>query len=119
MSRPPLVESCPKCGRRVLAVREDDYHEFVIGRPLIDPVALNQQQVIACVLAGIDLWQVTRRVLGWVTAHRDVSWPYPPKPGQPPYPGHIAPVHRCTATWDAPPIDTQPDRAPVPDKPPF
>lgn len=109
----PLETRCPRCGRGVLEVRDDWREGVLIGTPRIDPVALTADQIVACVLAGIRVWQVHQRAGRWVTSARSRWWP------RRPIPGHIAPSHHCARAWDAPRLQLAPDASHVPDICPF
>lgn len=109
----PLAAACTGCGRRVLEVRWDHRDDVLIGAPRIDGVSLDWQQVTACVLAGITLWQIHEWAGRVVTSRRTRYWPTKP------IPGHIAPEHHCARTWDAFPLDLAPAETVTPDQPPF
>lgn len=109
----PLAATCTGCGARVLEVRWDWAEDILIGTPRLDPVTLDPQQVLACVIAGIPVWQVHEHAGRTVTSHRTAYWPRKPMPG------HIAPEHACGRRWDAFPIDLAPDPTDIPDTCPF
>jgi hypothetical protein len=109
----PLAARCPRCGRRVLEVRRDYNLGVLVGDPRIDPVRLDRDQVLACVLVGIRLWQVQEHAGTTTTSSRDRWWPQSPVPGQ------IAPEHACERVWTAPALDLAPDEVTYPEQPPF
>lgn len=109
----PLYTVCPTCRRRVLEVRHDWHEGILIGEPRIDPVTLDHQQVTACVIAGITLWQIHEHAGHHVTSKRSRWWP------RRPIPGHIAPVHQCGRVWDAFPLNLAPADHPLPERCPF
>lgn len=109
----PLATRCRWCGRRVLEVRRDEHLGVLIGEPRIDPVALDRDQVLACVLVGIRLWQVQKRGGTTTTSSRSRWWP------RTPIPGHTAPEHACPRVWAAPALDLAPDEVTYPEQPPF
>jgi hypothetical protein len=109
----PLLAACPRCRARVLEVRWDHHEDTLIGAPALDPVTLDPHQVLACVVAGIPLWQVHEYAGHPVTSQRTAWWPTAPLPG------HIAPAHRCGTAWDAFPLDLSPDTTLTPDTAPF
>lgn len=110
----PLYASCRRCGAHILEVRWDWQLDTVIGTPRLDPVALDYQQITACVVAGIPLWQLQRQRLGnWVTSRRSFWWP------RTPVDGHTLPAHACGARWDAFPVDLSTAPVTYPDTPPF
>ncbi|MFI8593760.1 hypothetical protein ACIGCK_04930 [Microbacterium sp. NPDC078428] len=112
-ARAPLAAVCARCGARVLEVRWDHYWDTLIGTPLLDPVALDQQQIVACVITRVRLWQLQLDARGWRTSHRGPYWPPHPVPG------HVLPEHRCGHAWDAFPVDLSGDTPTYPDIPPF
>ncbi|MBP2420030.1 hypothetical protein [Microbacterium imperiale] len=111
----PLFAPCGWCGADVLQVRWDYRADLLIGDPRLDPVALDPQQVTACIIAGIPLWQLEQRLTGhWITSARSFYWP------RRPVPGHIAPEHHCSRVWDAERLQLAPDAGTTyPDTPPF
>lgn len=110
----PLYTSCFRCGTSVLEVRWDWQLNTLYGAPRLDPVALDYQQVTACIITGLPLWQLHRRLSGqWLTSHRTRWWPRAPMPG------HIVPEHACAARWDAFPLDLSTTSPTYPDTPPF
>lgn len=112
-TKSPRYVTCTRCRARVLEVREDYQLGVLIGTPLLDPVALQQLQVVACVITGVQLWQIHEHAGKHVTSSRSRWWPCRPVDG------YIAPVHRCGHTWDAPALDLKPDEVVYPDQPPF
>ncbi|WP_431800356.1 hypothetical protein [Microbacterium kunmingense] len=114
MTRPnPDLISCPRCRRRVLEVTWDYQADFLFGMPRLDPVTLDQQQIVACVITGVPLWQLHRNARGLLTSHRTRWWP------RRPIPGHIVPEHHCTRQWDAFPIDLTTTDTVTPAEAPF
>lgn len=113
MSRSPLVANCPRCGRRVLEVLADWAGEVLYGEPRLDPVSLDYQQVTACIVIGIPLWQIHDHAGRKVTSRRSRWWPRKPMAG------HISPEHACGRVWDAFPLNLAPLETPIPDNPPF
>ncbi len=109
----PLYAACRRCGGRVLEVRWDFQQDILIGAPRLEPVSLDYQQVTACVIAGIPLWQIHEHARKTVTSRRSRWWP------RTPVPGHIAPEHGCGRVWDAFPLDLAPDLTPIPETCPF
>lgn len=109
----PVLVSCRRCGSRVLEVRWDWHGDTLIGEPHLDPVTLDPQQITACVIAGIPIWQVHQRANKTMTSRRSRWWP------RSPVPGHIAPEHGCGRVWDAFPLDLAPDPSVVPEHCPF
>jgi hypothetical protein len=109
----PLAATCTRCGAYVLEVRWDFHQDVLIGAPLLDPVSLDRQQVLACVITGVPLWQVDTRGDRTITSHRTRFWP------RHPVPGHIAPEHRCGHQWDAFPLELAPDPTTIPELCPF
>lgn len=100
----PLLAPCGWCGAQVLQVRWDYQLDTVIGDPRLDPVALDQQQVTACIIAGIPLWQLQQRSTGrWITSARSRWWPRRPVDGS------TVPEHDCSRRWDAVPAPFTPD----------
>lgn len=94
----PLRTHCPRCGVTVLQVRWDWQENTIIGEPILDPVALDQTQILASVLTGIPLWQIQPRLGSWVTSQRGRWWPTGPTPG------HTVPEHACGRHWAGPPV---------------
>jgi hypothetical protein len=110
----PLYAPCPRCQVQVLEVRWDWQLDTVIGTPRLDPVALRPDQVTACILTGLQTWQLQRRVTGvWTTSHRWRHWPTRPVDGE------TLPAHLCGRVWDAPPVRMAPDSASDLTDPPF
>lgn len=113
MSATPVLVSCRRCRARVLEVRADWHEGIVIGEPRLDPVTLDRQQILACVITGIPLWQVHQHAGRPVTSLRTRWWPTKPLPG------HTAPEHACRRTWEAFPLSLAPDPTLIPDTCPF
>ncbi|HEY9310266.1 MAG TPA: hypothetical protein VIP82_20880 [Microbacterium sp.] len=109
----PLYATCSSCRGRVVEVRWDWQQDLLIGEPRLEPVALDYQQVTACVIAGIPLWQLHEHAGRPVTSRRTRWWP------KRKVPGHILPEHACGRVWDAFPIDLAPDPALIPETCPF
>jgi hypothetical protein len=109
----PLYTACALCGGRVLEVRWDWHEGLLIGEPRLEPVSLDYQQVTACIIAGIRLWQLHEHAGKPVTSKRGPWWP------RSPLPGHILPEHACGRVWDAFPVDLAPDPLNIPDTCPF
>jgi hypothetical protein len=109
----PLVAPCRRCGRRVLEVRADFQLGVLVGEPRIDPVRLDRDQVIACVLTGVRLWQIQEYAGSTTTSSRSRYWP------QRPVDGHTAPEHTCGRVWSAPSLNLAPDEVVIPEQPPF
>lgn len=109
----PLYTACTACKARVLEVRWDFHQNMLLGAPRLDAVALDREQIIACIVIGIPLWQLHQHSNKTVTSHRTPWWP------RHPVDGHIVPEHACGRTWDAFPIDLAPDVTPIPDTCPF
>lgn len=99
MNHAPVYVTCPTCRRRVLEVQWDYRDNFLLQHTLLDPVALDQQQILACVITDVRLWQLQRGGEGYRTSRRSRWWP------RRPVPGHTLPEHQCQRTWDAFPID--------------
>lgn len=112
-AKAPLAARCGRCSRRVLEVRADHHLGVLIGTPRLDPVGLTRDQVLACVLTGIRVWQIQEHAGKTATSLRTRYWPMRPVDG------HTAPEHTCTRTWDAPALDLAPDEVVYPDQPPF
>lgn len=112
-ARPPLFTACPRCGVRVLEVRGDWADDVVFGEPLLDPVGLDYQQVTACIIAGLTLWQLHPYAGHTVTSRRTRWWPRAPMPGL------TVPQHVCGRVWDAFPVDLSPDTDLTPELCPF
>lgn len=101
-SKSPLLTTCRRCAVPVLEVR-DDFRGILGGTPRLDPVNLDQQQILACIIVGTPLWQIQKRPLGnWVTSQRTRYWP------RKPVDGYTAPEHKCGTIWDAFPVDLAP-----------
>jgi len=94
----PLMTVCGRCGRHVLEVRVDFDLGLLVGSPRIDPVELDNTQVVASVITGVPLWQVYEHGGRTVTSQRGRLWPREPMPGV------IAPEHDCARTWTGPPL---------------
>ena len=109
----PRYVTCPACRGRVLEARWDWHGDVLIGEPLLEPVSLDYQQVTACILTGIRLWQLHEHAGHAVTSRRGRYWP------KTKIPGHILPEHACSRVWDAFPIDLAPDPAAIPETCPF
>ncbi|MEV7875174.1 hypothetical protein [Microbacterium sp. NPDC089188] len=109
----PLAARCARCRRRVLEVRRDFQLGVLIGAPRLDPVRLDRDQVLACVLVGIRLWQIREHAGTTTTSSRSRWWP------RQPVDGHTAPEHACARVWDAPALDLAPDEVTYPEQPPF
>lgn len=109
----PLLARCIRCGARVLEVRWDWQEGCLFGEPRLDPVSLDYQQVTACIVTGIPLWQVHEHARKPVTSRRRRWWPTHP------IAGHIAPVHACGRVWDAFPLELAPDEPTYPTEAPF
>lgn len=110
----PLYMKCRRCDASVLEVRWDWQMDTLIGSPRLDPVALDYQQITACIITGVPLWQLHQRLVGgWLTSRRTRWWPTGPMPG------HVVPEHACGACWDAFPVDLSTVETVYPDKPPF
>jgi hypothetical protein len=109
----PLIATCNGCKGRVLEVRWDWHEDLLIGEPRLDLVALDHQQVTACVIAGIPLWQLHEHAGRHITSHRTRWWPLRKVPG------YIVPEHACGRVWDAFPIDLAPDADVIPELCPF
>ena len=112
-SKAPRYVTCTRCRVRVLEVRDDFQLGVLVGMPLLDPVALSQLQVVACVITGVQLWQVHEHAGKTVTSVRSRWWPRRPIDGE------ISPRHRCGTTWDAPALNLAPEETVYPDQPPF
>ncbi len=110
----PLYTNCARCGARVLEVRWDWQADILLGDPRLDPVALDHQQITACILIGVRLWQLQQRLTGtWTTSSRGRWWP------RGPVTGHTLPEHACGRRWDAFPVDLATTPTPVPELCPF
>lgn len=109
----PLLVACRACGARVLEVRWDYQQDTLIGEPRLDPIGLDHQQIVACIITGIRLWQIHEHARRHVTSRRTAWWP------RKPVPGFTAPEHACGASWDALPISLAPEFTPIPDTCPF
>lgn len=112
-TKAPLFINCPRCGRRVLEVRDDFQLGVLVGTPRLDAVHLDPMQITACIITGLRLWQIQTRAGRLITSGRSRWWPTEPVPG------FTVPEHSCSRVWDAPALDLAPDTAPTPDKPPF
>jgi hypothetical protein len=113
MNKAPRYVTCPRCRARVLEVRWDFQMDVLIGMPLLDPVALQPLQIVACVITRVQLWQIHEHAGKTITSQRTPWWPRKPVDGE------ISPRHRCGHTWDAPALDLVPDEVVYPDQPPF
>lgn len=113
-ARAPLTTVCTRCDRPILEVRWDDQLDTIIGRPRLDPTSLDDQQIIACVIVGVDLWHIGRSKLGHHTTSQRTPW-WPTEP----IPGHIVPEHHCARTWHGTLLDLTPPTHHTPDTPPF
>lgn len=109
----PRYVTCPRCRARVLEARWDYQGDFLIGTPLLDAVALQPSQIVACVVTGIRLWQVHQHAGHTVTSRRTRWWPTRPVDGD------VVAEHACGRVWDAPPLDLAPDPDVIPDVCPF
>lgn len=109
----PLYATCNACRGRVVEVRWDWYEDLLLGEPRLEPVSLDYQQITACVIAGIPLWQLHEHAGRPVTSHRTRWWP------KRKIAGHVLPEHACGRVWDAFPIDLAPDPAEIPETCPF
>lgn len=109
----PVYITCRNCHRQVLEVRWDFHQGILLGEPRIDPVSLDYQQITACIITGIHLWQLHEHARRPVTSHRTRWWP------RKPVPGHVLPEHDCARTWDAFPVDLAPEDPTIPAQPPF
>lgn len=110
----PLYAACHRCGARVLEVRWDFQENTLLGAPRLDPVTLNAEQHIACIVTGVSVWQVQRRRTGeWVTSHRNRWWPTRPVDG------HTVPEHACGRRWEGPPLDIATSPSLTPEHCPF
>ncbi|EYT59771.1 hypothetical protein [Microbacterium sp. UCD-TDU] len=109
----PLFITCPRCSRQVLEVRADWQLGVLIGTPRLDAVQLDPTQITACILTGLELWQVHTWAGKTVTSRRSRWWPTEPVAGT------TAPRHACGRVWDAPALDLAPDKASAPEKCPF
>jgi hypothetical protein len=112
-TRAPLYATCARCSARVLEVRWDHRDNVLIGAPTLDPVGLDDQQILACVISDVPLWQVYLHAGVHVTSRRTRWWPVGPTSG------HVAPAHRCGRVWDAFPLELAPDPYDLPDLCPF
>jgi hypothetical protein len=109
----PRYVTCPRCRSRVLEARWDFQMNTLIGTPLLQPVSLTPDQIVACIITSIPLWQVHEHAGKPITSRRTPWWP------RGPIAGDIAPEHACGRTWDAPALDLAPDEIVYPDQPPF
>ena len=109
----PLYIRCARCGRMVLEVRADWHDDVLIGEPRLDPVSLDRQQLTACILTGIRVWQLHQVAGSPVTSRRSRYWP------RTPIAGHILPEHACARVWDAFPVDLARIDTPTPEQCPF
>lgn len=112
-TRTPVYATCPDCRRRVLEVRHDHHQGILIGEPRLDPVSLDEQQIVACVITGARIWQLHDQAGEPVTSRRTRWWPLNP------IPGHVVPEHVCSRVWDAPRLNLAPDPSATPDTCPF
>lgn len=113
ITKAPLATRCGRCGRQVLEAREDWHEGVLIGDPRIDPVALDSTQLLACVIAGVRVWQLHQVAGHWVSSVRSRYWP------RRPIDGHVSPAHDCGRIWTAPRLNLAPDASHVPDICPF
>lgn len=113
MKTASLFARCPRCDRQVLEVRADWDLGVLVGTPRLDAVQLDQEQIIACIITGLRLWQIQEHAGTTVTSSRSRWWP------REPVPGHTVPEHSCGRVWDAPAIDLAPAEIVYPDQPPF
>lgn len=113
IAKAPLAARCGRCGRDVLEARDDWHQGVLLADPRIDPVDLSADQLLACVIAGIQVWQLHQVAGRWVTSLRSRYWPRRPVDGP------IAPAHDCDRTWSAPRLNLAPDVTHVPDACPF
>jgi hypothetical protein len=109
----PLAARCGRCHARVLEVRVDFQLGVLIGEPRLDPIALGATQITACVITGIQLWQIQEHAGTTITSSRSRWWP------RRHVDGHTAPAHACGRVWDAPALDLAPDEPVYPEQPPF
>lgn len=109
----PLMTACRRCGRHVLEVRIDFDLGVPVGTPRIDPVTLTPEQVVACVITDVPLWQVYEHGGRTVTSQRGRLWPREPMPGD------TVPEHACTRTWTGPPLVLAQPKTPTLTEPPF
>ncbi len=113
-TRTPVITPCPHCRIDVLEARWDDQDGMPpIGTARLDPVALDHQQRVACIITGVRLWQLQDSPLGLRTSLHTRWWPARPVNG------HVLPAPRCGTTWDAFPVDLKPLTITYPDDPPF
>lgn len=110
----PLYTRCRHCNAQILEVRWDWQDNVLIGDPRLDAVALDYQQITACIITGIRLWQLQQRLTGtWTTSRRTRFWP------RTPIDGHTLPEHACGRRWDAFPVDLATPDTLIPDLCPF
>lgn len=109
----PLFIRCPRCTRDVLEVRMDFQLGVLVGNPRLDAVQLDQDQITACIIAGLRLWQIEQRAGRLYTSGRSRWWPSQPVPG------FIVPEHSCSRVWDAPALNLAPPALPTFAEPPF
>lgn len=109
----PRYVTCPRCQACVLEARWDYQNDTLFGTPLLDPVALNSQQLVACVITDVPLWQVHKHAGRHVTSRRTHRWPTRPVPGA------TVPAHACGRTWPGQPLQLAPDPTTIPDTCPF
>lgn len=109
----PRYATCNRCGARVLEVRWDYQIDSLFGAPLLDPVVLDEQQIVACVIADIPLWQIHKHAGQHVTSRRTRWWPTSPMAGA------TSPLHACGRSWPAPALDIAPEPTTTPDTCPF
>lgn len=112
-TRTPIYVTCTGCRRQVLEVRWDHHQDILLEQARLDPVSLDHQQITACIIAEISLWQLHEHAGEPITSHRTRWWP------RRRVPGHVLPEHACGRTWDAFPINLAPDPTLYPDTPPF
>lgn len=112
-TKAPLFINCPRCGRRVLEVREDFELGVLVGTPRLDAVQLDPMQITACIITGVRLWQIQKRAGKTITSGRSRWWPREPVPGV------TVPEHSCGRIWEAPELNLAPPAVPTFAEPPF
>jgi hypothetical protein len=109
----PLFITCPRCDRQVLEARADWQLGVLIGTPRLDAVQLDSTQITACIITGLELWQIHTWAGRTVTSRRSRWWPTAPVAGT------TVPRHSCARVWDAPALNLAPPNAPAFAEPPF
>lgn len=111
-----LHATCPSCRARVLETRWDDREDMPpIGDVAwLDTTILDGSQILASVLTGRRLWQITHTLQGPRAAKRTAWWP------RRPIAGVTVAAHACGHTFTGlDTVDLARELTPIPDTCPF